>query len=127
MFYMFQSILTTYGCFNRTNKLLTDSNPALSAFHAMTGIPKKPAIWRKYWEAAVLLPNSSVLVKYNIATLPFCTCWQSISVMSEKEIYAVWKRKTFTFKNNKMHKRKAKVILCKQSAGDTKRRQAHPS
>lgn len=63
---------------------LTDSSPALSAFHAITGIPKNPAIWRKYWDAAVCLPNCSVLVKYSIATLPFETCWHKMSVISKK-------------------------------------------
>ena len=45
------------------SRSLTDSNPVLSAFQAMTGIPRNPAIWRKYCEAAVDLPNFSVLVK----------------------------------------------------------------
>ena len=39
------------------------SSPVLSAFHAMTGMPRKPAIWRKYCEAAVDRPNFSVLLK----------------------------------------------------------------
>ena len=42
---------------------LTDSNPALSAFQAMTGMPRKPAICKKYCDAAVRLPNCSVFVK----------------------------------------------------------------
>ena len=44
-------------------EVLTDSSPALSAFHAMTGIPKNPAICKKYCDAAVDRPNFSVLVK----------------------------------------------------------------
>ena len=36
------------------------SNPELSAFHEMTGIPKYPASWRKYCEAAVVRPKCSL-------------------------------------------------------------------
>ena len=49
--------------FDDLNEALTDSSPALSAFQAMTGIPKNPAICKKYCEAAVDRPNFSVLVK----------------------------------------------------------------
>ena len=62
---------------------LTDSNPVLSAFHAMTGIPRNPAICKKYCEAAVERPNFSVFVKYKIAALPFDNCWHKTSVISE--------------------------------------------
>ena len=48
---------------NVEEEVLTDSSPALSAFHAMTGIPKNPAICKKYCDAAVDRPNFSVLVK----------------------------------------------------------------
>lgn len=35
------------------------SSPELSAFHAITGMPKYPANCRKYWADAVLLPYCS--------------------------------------------------------------------
>jgi hypothetical protein len=41
----------------------TFSSPVLSAFHAMTGMPRNEAICRKYCDAAVGRPNFSVLVK----------------------------------------------------------------
>ena len=41
---------------NREFHNQTFSRPALSAFQAITGIPRYPANCRKYWELAVDLP-----------------------------------------------------------------------
>lgn len=54
----------------------------LSAFHAMTGTPRKLAILMKYCDAAVERPNFSELEKYTMAELPLRTRSQRRFVMS---------------------------------------------
>ena len=40
---------------------LTLSKPELSAFQAMTGIPRYPASWSRYWDEAVERPYLGIM------------------------------------------------------------------
>ena len=96
------------------------SNPELSAFHEMTGIPKYPASWRKYWEAAVVRPKCS-LIFYFVTTkkysgsswrkmmflLATTNCQNSLSLsfpqisklLFFKLLSKIWRSFKFLFKN----------------------------
>jgi hypothetical protein len=66
-------------------ELLTRSSPELSAFQEMTGMPRYPASWKKYWTEAVERPNFSLLKRYMIAdTLRGRNSLQIVSRISEK-------------------------------------------
>ena len=58
------------------------SNPELSAFHEMTGIPRYPASWRKYWEAAVVRPKCSLIFYFITAKKNLGSCWRKIMFLS---------------------------------------------